>query len=63
MKRITEALADMAAAAAGLLPDALLVAGAAAVSWGVWQMHQPSGVIVGGMFMLGAGWMLARSAR
>lgn len=49
--------------AAGLLPDAMLVAGAGAVSFGVGQVHQPSGVIVAGLFSMVAGWLMARSAR
>lgn len=36
-------------------PDGLMSVGAGAVSFGVWQMHAPSGWIVGGVFVIVAG--------
>ena len=45
-----------------LLPDALLLAGTAAVSYGAWLVHQPSGFIVGGALLLLAGFLTAKAA-
>lgn len=42
-----------------LAPDAMLVAGAAAVSYGAWLVYQPAGIIVGGAFLIYAGLRLA----
>lgn len=42
-----------------LLPDALLIAGAAAVSYGAWLAFPPCGFIVGGALMLVAGLKMA----
>lgn len=44
-----------------LLPDALLVAGAAAVSYGAWLAYPPCGFIVGGALLIVAGLKLAAS--
>ena len=44
----------------GMLPDALMIAGAGAVAFGVGLVHVPAGFVVAGLFMLGAGWLLAR---
>lgn len=49
-------------AVAGWAPDALLVAGSGAVSFGVAMIHQPSGLIVAGLFLFSAGWLMARGA-
>lgn len=43
------------------LPDALLLAGAAGVSYGCWLAWQPAGYIVGGALVLVAGLQLARA--
>jgi hypothetical protein len=43
-----------------LLPDALMVAGAAAISYGAWLIYQPTGFLVGGGFLLAGGVMAAR---
>lgn len=40
--------------------DALVIVGACAVSWGVWLMHEPAGIIVAGLFLLAGGALLAR---
>ena len=45
---------------AGHLPDALMIVGATAVSTGVGLVYMPAGLMVGGLFLLGAGWLLAR---
>lgn len=44
------------------IPDALLIVGAALVSFGAWLAWQPSGYIVGGALVLVAGLQLARAA-
>ena len=45
---------------AAWLPDALMVAGAGAVSAGAGMVYAPAGWIVGGVFTLVAGYMAAR---
>lgn len=40
-------------------PDALIVAGAAAVSYGAWSVYEPAGFIVAGLLMAYAGLRLA----
>ncbi len=42
-------------------PDALMVAGACAVSYGIWMIYPPAGFVVGGVFLLVAGWLLAKA--
>jgi len=37
------------------LPDALIVAGAATVSYGAWLLHPAAGFIVGGLLAVGGG--------
>jgi hypothetical protein len=54
-------LQKLAARAAGWLPDALMTAGAAAISYGAGQIYAPAGWIVAGVLTLAAGWQLARS--
>lgn len=56
-------LSETMAAAAGWLPDALMTAGAGAASYGAWMVYPPAGFIVGGVFALAAGWILARGAK
>lgn len=46
--------------AASWLPDVLMLAGAGAVSVGAGMVYPPAGWIVGGLFALIAGYMLAR---
>lgn len=43
------------------IPDALLVAGAAMLSYGAWLVYAPAGFLVGGSLMLGGGYLIARS--
>lgn len=45
-----------------LLPDVLMVGGAAALSYGAWQVYPPSGFIVAGVLLLAAGILSARAA-
>lgn len=47
-------------AALSLLPDALMVVGAATVSYGVWLAYEPAGYVVAGLFALASGLLLAR---
>lgn len=61
--KLTDRLSDAARVVAEQIPDATLVAGAAAVSYGVWQIYVPAGWIVGGMLLLAGGWLLARGSR
>lgn len=44
------------------VPDALMVGGAAGISYGAWLVYAPSGYIVGGILALVGGVILARSA-
>lgn len=53
-------LQELAARAAGWLPDALMVAGAGGIAYGAWLMYQPAGFIVAGAFLLTAGVLAAR---
>lgn len=55
-------LETMAAAAANWLPDALMTAGAGGVAYGAWMVYPPAGYIVGGLFCLAGGWLLAQKA-
>jgi len=44
-----------------LLPDALLIAGAAALSYGVWLIHPASGIISAGVLTIAGGIAAARA--
>jgi len=55
-----EHLQKMLAAAAGLVPDGLMLAGAGAMSYGAGLVYQPAGWIVGGVLLLVAGVLSAR---
>lgn len=50
-------------AAAGWLPDVLMLGGAAAVSYGASLVYLPAGWVVGGVFGLAGGVILARGAK
>lgn len=56
-------LQKMLAAAAGSLPEMVAGAGAAAVSYGAGLVHLPSGWIVGGVFGIAAGVLMARGGK
>lgn len=45
-----------------LLPDFLLIAGAACLSFGAWLAYNPAGYAVAGMLAIVAGLQLARAA-
>ena len=55
-------LQELAARAAGWVPDGLMVAGAGALSYGASQVYPPAGWLVGGALALVAGVKMARSA-
>ncbi len=44
------------------VPDLLMVAGAAAVSYGAWLIHPAAGFITGGVLLLVAGVLASRGA-
>lgn len=52
-----------ALAAAGWLPDGLMVCGAGAVAYGAGLVYPPAGYMVGGLFLLAAGWLTARGGK
>jgi hypothetical protein len=56
-------LKNIAVRAADWLPDALMVGGAGAVSFGAGQVYAPAMWVVGGVFALVAGLVLARGAK
>jgi hypothetical protein len=58
-----QALLKTAAELASWVPDALLVAGGVAVSYGASLVYEPAGYVVGGLFLLAAGWLTARGAK
>lgn len=60
---IKDKLKIAAVRAAGWLPDALMTAGAGAVSIGSGRIYEPAGWIVAGLFALAGGWLLARGAK
>lgn len=47
----------------GWLPDLLMVCGAGAVAYGAGLVYPPAGFIVGGLFLLAAGWLTARGSK
>lgn len=60
---IKDKLQAARAVAAGWLPDALMVAGAGAVSAGAGMVYLPAGWIIGGVFGLVAGWLTTKGGR
>jgi len=44
-----------------LLPDALLIAGSAALSYGAWLLHPAAGFISGGVLAIAGGIVAARA--
>jgi len=61
MNHVKAVLKRATAAAADLLPDALLLIGAGLVSYGAYMIYAPAGFIVGGSFFILAGRLAARS--
>lgn len=57
---IKDKLHTAAVAAAGFLPDALMIGGAGGISYGAWLVYAPAGYVAGGVFALVAGIVLAR---
>lgn len=43
-----------------MLPDTLMVAGGAALSYGAWMVYAPAGFLVGGALLVAAGVLLAK---
>lgn len=53
-------LAELRAAAGANVPDMLMAAGAALISYGVWAIYPPAGFITGGVLLLVAGVIASR---
>lgn len=49
--------------AAGWVPDALMASGGGAVAYGASLVYLPAGYVVGGLFLLAAGWLTARGSK
>lgn len=60
---IKDKLHTAAVAAAGFLPDALMIGGAGGISYGAWLVYGPAGYVVAGAFSLLAGYKLARGSK
>lgn len=45
-----------------LVIDLAGLAGAAAIAYGAWLVHEPAGFIIGGALLLAAAWLGARSS-
>lgn len=58
-----EHLQKMLAAAAGHMPDGLMVAGGGAVSYGAGMVYEPAGWMVGGVLLIAAGVLAARGGK
>lgn len=67
MNQILKTLQGGAAAARAFVvstaPDGLLIAGAAAISYGAWLIYEPAGYIAGGVLLIAGGVLLARGAQ
>lgn len=61
--KFTDIVTRAGAAIAAQTPDALMVAGAGAVSYGVYLVSVPAGYVIAGVFMLAGGWLLAKGSR
>lgn len=61
--KLKEHLKKGALAAAGWIPDGLMVCGAGAVAYGAGMVYPPAGFVVGGLFLLAAGWLTARGSK
>lgn len=42
------------------IPDVLMLCGSALVSYGAGLVYVPAGFLAGGVFLLAAGWLLAK---
>jgi hypothetical protein len=60
---IKDKLKIAATEAASWLPDALILAGTSGVAYGAWLVYAPAGFIVGGLFALAGGWLLAKGGK
>lgn len=61
--KLTDLLVRTGNAIGAQAPDALMVAGAGSVSYGVHLVNVPAGYIVAGAFLLVGGWLLAQGSR
>lgn len=59
MNTIKHLLAVKSALAA-LVPDALVLSGAGAVTYGAWLVFAPAGFIVGGLLLVALGFAISR---
>ncbi len=48
--------------AGGWTPDALMLSGAGAISYGAGLMYLPAGFVVGGLLAIGAGYLSAKAS-
>lgn len=55
-------LKSAAKRAGGWTPDALMLLGAAAISYGAGLMYLPAGFVVGGLLAIGAGYLSAKAS-
>lgn len=62
MSRARKMLRALAATWPALLGEALGLGGAAAVTFGAWQVYPPAGWIAGGALALAAAWRLVQPA-
>lgn len=59
----TDTARRIIAAAAGWLPDALLIGGATSLAYGAGLIYLPAGFIVGGLVAITGGVLLARGSK
>jgi len=63
MKRITTYIKASAVQAAAWMPDAMMIGGAGAISYGAGLVYPPAGYVVGGLLAVAAGWIVARGGK
>lgn len=56
-------LTQFTAKVAGWAPDAMILAGSAAISYGASLIYLPAGYIVGGLLTIAIGYLAARGAK
>jgi len=57
-----EAIKKLAVKLGGWTPDALMVCGGVGVAFGAGLIYPPAGYIVGGLMLMGAGYLTAKGA-
>ncbi len=45
------------------IPDVLLIAGAACLSYGAWLVYEPAGFVVGGLLLTAAGIVTSKASK